>query len=91
MTEKQELLKQYVTTYTPENRFGFCKLCLSKHRFELYSMKVKNEVSKDIFIVQNDDLRVYINNVIETNECSVEQLTHIFNNLNLEQIYYIGY
>ena len=92
MSEKQELLNHYITTYTPEFRFRWCELCKTKYRFENYSMRVNlNDVDKKDFIVQDTELLKYVDQVIKTGECSVDNFTHIFNKLSLDQIYYIGY
>ena len=92
MSEKQELFSHYITTYTPEFRFSWCKLCKTKYRFENYSMCVNlHDVAKENFIVQDTELLKYIDQVIQSGQCSVDNFTHIFNKLSLDQINYIGY
>ena len=92
MSEKQELLNHYLTTYTPEFRFRFCELCKVKYRFENYSLRVNpNDVKKEDFIVQDKELLSYIERIINSKSCSKEEFQYIFNKLTLDQIYYIGY
>ena len=92
MSEKKELLDHYLTTYTPEFRFRFCELCKVKYHFENYSLRVNlNDVKKEDFIVRDNDLRSYIDKVINSKTCSKEEFQYIFNKLTLDQISYIGY
>jgi len=50
-----------------------------------------NDVSKKDFIIQDTELLKYVDQVIQSGQCSVNNFTHIFNKLSLDQINYIGY
>lgn len=89
---KQQLLNHYITTYTPNNRMGFLKLCLTKYKFEKYSLRVKNEdIKEEDRIVTDKSLKEDIQTIINTGKCSINDFTCVFNQLTVDQIIYIGY
>jgi hypothetical protein len=92
MNSKENLLEEYITEYTPENRLGFCKLVRKKYRFENYRMSVKFEdINSKDFIVQNPITLAKVDNVIMQGSCSKEEFKDIFNDLTKDQIIYIGF
>lgn len=92
MTSKENLLEEYITQYTPENRLGFCKLVRRKYRLENYRLSVKFEdINPEDFIVQNPDTLVKADNAIRQGSCSEEEFKDIFNDLTEDQINYIGF
>ena len=46
-TSKEDLCKEYLDNYNDINRFDFCKLVLSKYRFENYKLSEHN-IKKNI-------------------------------------------
>jgi len=88
--EKSNLFEKYIAEYTDKNKYRFCEIALNKFRFENYKMSDRNIKDKD-YIIQNKTLREYIQAVIDTKKCEKNQFKYIFDNLNLDQIYYIGF
>ena len=88
---KEDRLNEYLNGYTPENRFRFMELCLKKHYSQNYSMKNDQTVLEEDYVVTDQNLRNNIQEVINKNECSVNDFTDIFNQLDVDQIDYIGY
>lgn len=92
MESKEETLAYYLENYTPENRIGFCKLALSKYHFEKYSLRVKeNDIAFEDRIVQDNETREHLHNIINNGSCSVDEFKTVFNMLTLDQITYIGF
>lgn len=89
-TEKELLLDHYIKNYTPQNRFGFIKLVLTKHHFERYKLSDNNIKFEDL-IVQDINIRNIAQNIIDQKSCTSDNFKKVFNMLNLEQIYYIGF
>ena len=88
-TSKEDLCKEYLDNYNDINRFDFCKLVLSKYRFENYKLSEHN-IKKNDYIIQ-DDIRFNIQQIINKEECSEDDFKKIFNMLSIEQITYIGF
>jgi len=92
MSTKEQLLEEYLTEYTPENRLGFCKLVRRKYRFEKYKFSTRFEdIEPEDFIVQNPITLAKADKVIQQGSCSIEEFKDIFNDLDVEQINYIGF
>ena len=92
MASKVELLEEYLTQYTPENRLGFCRLVRTKYRFEKYRLSCKFEdIDPNDFIVQDPTILAKADKAIQKKSCSKEEFIEIFNALDLEQINYIGF
>lgn len=90
--EKINLLNQYIEGYTPQNRIEFCKLALNKFRFEKYKLGNKHEfIATEDRIVNDTNTRQNIQNIIDKNECSIDDFKSVFNMLTIDQIHYIGY
>ena len=92
MDSKQTLLEQYLTEYTPENRLGFCRLVRTKYRFEKYKLSSKFEdVDPEDFIVQDSNTLAKADKALQNGSCSKEEFIEIFNELDMDQIEYIGF
>ena len=100
-TDKLTLLNQYLNGYTDENnqlvpgytdsnRLGFCKLALRKYKFEKYKLNEHNIKPED-HIVQDNNIRSQLLEIVEKGECSVDDFKMVFDNLTVDQINYIGY
>ena len=87
---KEDRLNKYLNGYTPENRFNFIKLCLKKYYSQNHSMKNNQTILRNCVVI-DQDLRNNIQEVINKNICSVNDFTYIFNQLDIDQIDYIGY
>ena len=84
-TEKELLLDQYIKGYTPENRLGFIKLVLTKYKLS------DNNIKFEDLIVQDTNIRNIANNIIKQKSCTPDNFKKVFNMLNIDQIYYIGF
>lgn len=93
MTNKEELLEQYITEYSehPEYRLGFCRLVRTKYRFENYKMTTKFEdIFPEDFIVHNPATLAKTDQVLQKGSCSIDEFKEFFNELEVDQILYIG-
>lgn len=88
--ERVNLLNDYLTQYTPENRMGFMRLVLNKYLFENYKLSDNNIQFEDM-IVQDNNVRNTVENILNSGECSEDDFANVFNMLELDQIYYIGF
>ena len=88
--ERVNLLNDYLAEYTPENRMGFMKLVLKKYSFENYKLR-DNDIKFEDMIIQDQNIRKNVQNIINSGSCSVDQFKDVFNKLTLDQIYYIGF
>lgn len=92
MSSKETLLESYLTEYTADNRFGFCKIARRKYRFEKYSLEIPfKDIEPKDFIVQDPSTLAKIDTVIRNGSCSTGEFTDIFNELSVNQINYIGF
>ena len=57
--ERENLLNDYLTEYTPENRMGFMKLVLKKYRFENYKIS-DNDIKYETFNIFADEQKLRI-------------------------------
>jgi hypothetical protein len=103
-TEKELLLDQYIKGYTPENRLGFIKLVLTKYKLSDNNIKfedlivqdtnirnIANNIKFEDLIVQDTNIRNIANNIIKQKSCTPDNFKKVFNMLNIDQIYYIGF
>jgi hypothetical protein len=90
MNNKNKLLKEYIDYYTPENRLDFCKLSLSKHKFENYSIKT-SDIQQDDYIIQNNDIKNQLKYIINKNICSIDDFSKVFSMMTIDDINYIGF
>lgn len=88
--ERVNLLNDYLTQYTPENRMGFMRLVLNKYRFENYKLSDNNIQFEDM-IVQDNNVRNTVENILNSGQCTEDDFANVFNMLELDQIYYIGF
>ena len=88
--ERENLLNDYLTEYTPENRMEFMKLVLKKYHFENYKIS-DNDIKYEDMIIQDKTIKNNVQEIINSGSCSIDQFKNIFNKLTLEQIYYIGF
>ena len=90
---KEELIKLYKTTFTPENRIKFCEIAKNKNLVHKYSFKNSPDevVDPNDYIVQDDEVKELLDKLIAQKSCSVDELKMVLNKLTLDQISYIGY
>lgn len=92
MMNKEELMVMYLSEYSSDNRFEFCKLALMKYNFHKYPISIAScDIRTEDFIVHDEGIRLLLSDIIETGECSVDNFKNIFNKLSQEQIEFIGF
>jgi hypothetical protein len=88
--EKMDLYTYYLSHYNTTDMLNFCKIALNKHRFENYRMTGSADIHQDDMIVNDNNIRDYIQNIIIQNYCSDEDFKTVFGMLSVDDIYYIG-
>ena len=84
-------INEYIKHYdTNEKRVGYCKFALKKYKFENYKLSDNNIIPEDN-IIQDQNLINDINNIINNNECNVNDFKNVLNSLSHDQLYYIGF
>lgn len=87
--EKMDLYTYYLSHYNTDDMLGFCKIALNKHRMENYSMNDNDIIPSDM-IVNNNNVRHFISEIVNQNSCSEKEFEKVFGLLTVDQIYTIG-
>lgn len=87
--EKMDLYTYYLSHYNTNDMLGFCRIALNKHHFENYRMTDSNVHPNDM-IVNDNNVRDYLQNIVDQGYCSDEEFKTVFGMLSVDDIYYIG-
>jgi hypothetical protein len=88
--ERENLLTEYLTEYSPVNRMNFINQVLNKYIFERYKLRDNNIKFEDMIITDNHIRNIALQ-ISNNGECSEEDFINVFNMLEIEQIEYIGF
>ena len=92
--EKNNLINDYLTNYDEGNMIGFCNIALNKYRFEKYKIRNLNrdKIDEDDYIVnRNHPVFNLMTQRVDEESCTPDQFRNILENLEIEQLYYIGF
>ena len=88
--EKMDLYTYYLSHYNANDMLNFCRIAFNKHSFENYRMTDNEEIHPNDMIINDNNARDYIQNIIIQNHCSEEEFKTVFGMLSVDDIYYIG-
>ena len=88
--ENKIYMNKYLAAYNDNDRLEWCKIALKKYKFENYKLG-DNNINPHDYIITDSDFRDYIIQIVNKEKCSIDEFKHIFSQLSIDNINYIGF
>mgnify|MGYP005656744763 FL=1 len=88
---RQELIDNIYQYYENHDNYkAYLKCAYNKYQFEKYGLTNKNNIKDEDYIINDNNLRITINNIMNKVQISKDDFDSIINRLTYKQLAYIG-